>query len=236
MRKYGRKWGRRLALGAAFAGLFVWGACGDDDVSVSPTPEGKDAATKDTSPPRGDATIIIDEDAPDEDVKKPPKVHGPYDAGAEDFQRFDGGDIDGGIPCVQGGELEIEGNDTPETANPLNPPSSRCGVARMRPAGPVDAGADADAGDAGDAEAVDAGLVPESDFMTFFISKEATDIYVQYHGDGVQVLVTAGDGGTQDITQPGVTLPFKRNVPYYVEVRSKTGKPETWRVSMFEDK
>lgn len=160
-------------------------------------------------------------------------MHGPYDAGPEDFQTFDGGDIDGGIPCVAGGELEVESNDSEETANPLNPPASRCGVARMRSGEPADAGPDADAGDA---EAADAGLVPESDFMTFFISKEARDIYVQYHGDGVQVLVKAGDGGAQDITQPGVVLPFARNTPYYVEVRSKTGKPEVWRVSMFEDK
>lgn len=227
--------GRALVAGVGLAALFGWAACGDDD-AVTPTGPGTDAGTDHATPLR-DASVIIDDDAPDEDAAKPVKVHGPYDAGIEDFQTFDGGDIDGGIPCVAGGELEIEGNDTDPTANLINPPSSRCGVARVRPADPLDAGADADAGDA-DASAADAdaGLVAETDVMTFTISKAATDIYVQYRGDGVEVLVEAGDGGAQDITKPGVVLPFKRNVPYYVRVRSRTGKNELWRVSVFEDR
>lgn len=213
-----------MALGAAVAGLFVWAACGDDD-SGAPAFVIEPDAGNDQAAPLRDATVVVDDnDAADDDVKQPVKVRGPYDAGPEDIQTLDGGD--GGIPCVANGELEIEENDTQATANPLNPPSSRCGIARMRD--PLDAGPDADASDAAP--------VAESDFMTFLISKEASNIYVQYHGDGVQVLVTAGDGGMVDISQPGAVLPFKRNVPYYVEVKSKTGKPELWRVSMFEDK
>jgi hypothetical protein len=217
-----RKYGRAAFMGVMLSGLFVWAACGDDDDAiVAAPPEANDAAVDHRLL---DATVVIDDDAPDPDAAKPPKVHGPYDAGPENAQLFDGGDVDGGIPCVAGGELEIEGNDTHETANAMNPPQSRCGVARVF--------ADADAGDAGDAAPA---VTPEPDVMTFTISPSATDIYVQYHGDGVQVLVQAGDGGVQDITLPNVTLPFKRDTPYYVEVRSKTGKDELWRVSVFED-
>lgn len=222
-------------MGLAVLGLFVSAACGDDDTPFSSTGTTTDAGPDHNAPLR-DATIIIDDDAPDEDAKKPVTPRGPYDAGPENFQIFDGGDIDGGIPCVQGGELEIEGNDTKGTANPIDPPSSRCGVARVRANEPADAGPDADAGDAGDAT-TDAGFTVESDFMTFTLSKEARDFYVQYYGDNVLVTVQMGDdGGVLDITKPGVTLPFKHNTPYFIEVKSKTGKNELWRVSVFEDK
>lgn len=214
-------------VGIALAGLFVWAACGDDGAV---TPTAADAAVDHTAPLRDATTIIDDVDSSELDATKPPKPpYVPPDLGAENAQILDAGD--GGIPCVADGVLEVESNDTAETANPINPPVSRCGIARVLES-IADAGEDADAGDASDADAGAPTL--DHDFMTFQVSPAAKNIYVQYHGEGVTVLVTVGDAGVREISKPDASLPFRRNEPYVIEVFSKTGKPELWRVSVIE--
>jgi hypothetical protein len=211
--------------GTLVAGLFAWAACGDDDSVITTSPDAGNEAAVDSA--ARDATEVLDDaNSPPIDPDTGPKHQlSSRDAGPEN-QILDAGDVDGGVPCTADGELEVEPNDTKQTANPMNPPSTRCGYIRaFQNDGGYDAGA-----------AGDGGWIAETDFMTFQISEAASNIYIQYHGDGVRVLVQAGDdGGVQDISQPGVTLPFKRHVPYFIQVVSKDGTPQLWRVSYFED-
>ncbi|MBX3229982.1 MAG: hypothetical protein KIT84_25890 [Labilithrix sp.] len=234
------------------ASVFVWAACGDDDGAgaASVVDAGSDVAL-DTAP--RDAT------GPN-DPTDAPFVHdsgirpiGDRDAGPEDAIVFDVGGTS--IPCVANGQLEVEPNDTKATANTLT--GSRCGIVRIvaapppdtadagtddaGDAGPDDAGdtADADAVDASDADAgapdadADAGVVSESDFLTFRISSTATRFEIQYHG-AVQLFVSVGDAAPLNLaTTP--TLPFRRDQPYFIEVRSADGEPHPWRVTLFED-
>ncbi|MBX3207976.1 MAG: hypothetical protein KF764_23215 [Labilithrix sp.] len=184
----------------------VWAACGgSDDQDVVQTDAGTDtgAGERDSG---GEVDAGNPRDTGPADTGTDAKL---YDAGAPNI--LDGGeDFEGGIPCVVGGELEEEPNDTREEANPLRP--TRCGVIRT--------------------DIVDGG---ESDFVTFTIADASTkSFFVQYAGN-VKVLVETDGSAPVDITQPGVSIPLRRDQPYYVEVKSKDGKQQFWRVSLFEE-
>lgn len=207
----------RLAVSiAASSALAAWlAACsGSDDAEpLDPTPDASlpEASAPDTSTP--------DTSAPDTG----PKDSGPqYDAGPPTV--LDGGDLyEGGVPCVVGGQLEEEPNDDTTTANTLAP--TRCGV--VFPLDP-DAGADA-AADAGDAGAT------ESDFLTFTLKPTTTSFFLQFSGN---ITMTVSVEGKQPVTisqTQSPAVPFVKDKPYYVEVKSANGKRQAWRVTLFEN-
>ncbi|MBN9165462.1 MAG: hypothetical protein BGO98_47730 [Myxococcales bacterium 68-20] len=187
---------------SAVAAAGVWACGGSDTQDVVATDAGTD-------------TGAVEKDSGGEEEKKD---SGPHDAGPADtgVKLYDAGEpnvldageeFEGGIPCVVGGELEEEPNDTHEEANNLNP--TRCGVIKV-----VDGGA-------------------ESDFLTFTLGDASTGFYVQYAGN-VNVLVETDGSAPIDITQGSPTLPFRRDQPYYVEVKSKDKKQQVWRVTLFQ--
>jgi hypothetical protein len=191
----------------------VWIACGgSDSQDVTTTPD----AGKDTGAPDKDTGPVDDdsggpEDSGPKDTGADVKV---YDAGPPIY--LDGGDIDGGVLCVVGGELEQEDNNTAATANPINygavpGKASRCGVIKI------------DAQDAG-----------ESDFLKFELADAATKFYLQYAGD-VHVIVETDGSAPVDITQDSSELAFRKGQPYLVEVKSKDGKQQVWRVTLFQE-
>lgn len=189
----------------AIAAIGVWAACGGSDPQdVVQTDAGSDAGgDKDTSPPDNDSGGNKDTGAPD---TGPPQKE--YDAGPPIV--LDGGDFEGGIPCVVGGELELEPNDDKLTANDLKP--TRCGVVLVSDGG-VDGG--------------------ESDWLTFQLGDASTNFYVQYAGN-VKVLVETDGQAPVDITTGG-KLNFAKGQPYHVQVRSADGKTQTWRVTLFQE-
>jgi hypothetical protein len=161
------------------------------------------------------------------------KEAGPiYDAGAPIV--LDGGDLyEGGIPCVVGGELEEEPNDDVASANPLNanPPLPEAGKAQSRA---TRCGAmflvDADGGDAGN----DSGLVAELEYLTFQLQPTTKSFYVQYGGNVVLKVEVEGHAPVT-IPSADASIPFVKNKPYYVQVKSADGKSQKWRVTLFED-
>ncbi|HVH45379.1 MAG TPA: hypothetical protein VM925_23660 [Labilithrix sp.] len=194
---------RLLFVFSAVAAAGVWIACsGSNDQPIT-----KDAGS-DTSRP--DVTVEPERDSGDEkdsgaaDARPDVKI---YDAGQPNV--LDSGDVDGGIPCVVGGELEEEPNDDGGLANELKP--TRCGVTLVN--------------------AVDAG---ESDFLKFELADASTEFFVQYAGN-VQVLVETDGSAPVDITQGSPKVAFKKGQPYFVEVKSKDGKPQVWRVTLFQE-
>jgi len=125
----------------------------------------------------------------------------------------DGGP-EGGIACFEGGELEEEPNDTPETANVLRP--TRCGIVEV-----PDAGELADGG--------------ESDWLTFELSDASSRFFVYYEGN-VRVFVETDGQAPVDITlNDAGDLSFVKGQPYFVEVRSKDGQSQPWKVRLFEE-
>jgi hypothetical protein len=199
---------RLLVATSAVCAVGVWAACGgSDDQDIVQTDSGVDTgngggpdgndAPPDTGRPRdsGPADAVAD-------VKV-------YDAGAPNV--LDGGDIEGGIPCVVGGALELESNDSRELAIELAP--TRCGVVRVG----------VDGGDGG-----------ESDFLTFTLADASASFYVQYAGN-VKVLIETDGAAPVDITEGSPVLAFRKGQPYFVEVKSKDGKQQVWRVTLFQE-
>jgi hypothetical protein len=195
-------------------------ACsGSDDQDVTTTPDaggGFDASLPDTSQP--------DTSAPDTGADTGPKDSGPqYDAGPP--VTLDGGDLyEGGVPCVQGGLLEEEPNDDTTTANELSPTDagctapgcSRCGVIFVT---------DLDAGPDGGTE---------SDFLTFTVRPGVKDFYLQFAGNVTLTVTVEGHPPVVISQTQSPTLPLVRGKPYFVEVKSASGKKQTWRVTLFE--
>jgi hypothetical protein len=199
--------GPRLVLGmATLAAVGVWVACGGSDNQdvLNSDAGGGDTGTIDGSPGVDSAT-----DA-NNDTGATTQEAGPvYDAGAPNV--IDGGaEFEGGIPCVVGGDPEMEPNDDPSTANELKP--TRCGAVLVSDGG-LDGG--------------------ESDFLTFTLGDASTSFFLQYAGQ-VHVNVETDGAAPVDITAPDASLTLKRNQPYYVEVRSATGKSQVWRVTLFQ--
>ncbi len=185
--------------------LGVWVACGGSDAQdvVRPQDSG-------TAPVRDSAPVAPDpEPEPIRDAAPDVVVR---DAGRPII--LDGGaEFEGGIPCYEGGELELEPNDLPATANRLAP--IRCGAVIMPD------GADPDAGD--------------TDTMTFTIGDASTGFFLSYEGQ-VRILVDTDGQAPVDITLPNQNLPLVRNQPYYARIRSKDGKTQLWKLVLFENK
>jgi hypothetical protein len=210
--------GARLFLAVGGSALLAAGflACGSSDSTTgTDTPDASEASLPDVSVP---------DTSTDTGVKDTGADTGPvYDAGAPII--LDGGDLyEGGVPCVVGGQLEEEPNDTEGTATALSPdaasPRSMCGVIFVDP----------DAGDGGG----DGGLA-ETDFLSFQLKSATQSFYVQYAGD---INVDVEIDGSAPINISGTTvptLPFVRDQPYFVKVNSKDGKRQVWRVSVFEN-
>ncbi len=218
----------RVAFGILLAsGAATWAACGSDATSgTGPADGGLADGGIDTGIDTGPADTGID--------TGPVKV---YDAGIPTT-------FDGGVPCVVGGLLEEEPNDTPATANKVDP--TRCGTISFRGAGDagpdagmVDAGPDAarDAGDAGDAAVVDAGPPPvaESDFLTFTLKPATRSFFIQFNGDVTLKVDVEGKPSSTITPTSAPTLPFVKDKPYFIEVRSNSGKEVSWRVTVFQD-
>lgn len=194
----------RLLFGmTAIAAIGVWVACGgsDDQAVVGGDAGGPETSLPDTSPPV---------DAAPKDAGVVTQEAGPiYDAGAPNL--IDGGaEFEGGIPCVVGGDPELEPNDDTLTANELKP--TRCGAVLVSDGG-LDGG--------------------ESDFLTFTLADASTNFFLQYAGN-VSVKVETDGQAPVDITAPDASLVLKKAQPYFVEVRSVTGKSQVWRVTLFQ--
>lgn len=218
--------GARSVLSLFIAGAVgVWTACGGTEVGLTEEDAGVDTEVPDTGPPKDEPDAAAPDSGSDAG-----KTADPYDAGPP--MKYDGAPL-----CVVGGEVEEEPNDTREEADTLRP--TRCGIAHVF-GGASDAGDDAgDADDAGDDEdAGDAGpekVGPESDFLTFELGEDAKKFYVQYAGDVSVIIETEGQPPIDIAKNPSATLRFAKGQPYYIEVRSATGKSEPWRVTLFEE-
>ena len=190
---------------SAVAAAGVWACGGSDGQDVVQTDAGSDTGggnNQDSGSNGNDSGG--NQDSGPKDSGADVKI---YDAGQPNV--LDSGDVEGGIPCVVGGALEEEPNDTTQLANELNP--TRCGVIKI--------------------DALDAG---EKDFLTFTLGDASTNFFLQYAGN-VKVLVETDGSAPIDITQGSPVLPFKKGQPYSVEVTSKDGKQQVWRVTKFEE-
>lgn len=182
-------------------GVAVWAACGGSEKHDVLVPDsGTDTGTNDED--SGGGEDAGDQDTGVADTGADVKV---YDAGQPNL--LDGGDIEGGIPCVVGGLLEEEPNDSTQEANTLTP--TRCGVIRV-----VDGGG-------------------ESDFLKFTLGDASTDFYLQYAGE-VNVIVETDGSAPVDLSTPNAKLDFRKGQPYFVQVKSKNGTQQLWRVTLFE--
>jgi hypothetical protein len=198
--------GARVAFAlTTIAAVGVWAACGgSDDQEVLDSDAGVEAGGFDTAPPV-DAALDTNKDTGVTTMEAGPI----YDAGVPNV--IDGGaEFEGGIPCVVGGEAELEPNDDRLLANELNP--TRCGAVLVSDGG-LDGG--------------------ESDFLKFTLADASTSFFVQYAGE-VTVKVETDGSAPVDVTSPDASLTLKKGQPYFVEVRSKTGKSQVWRVTLFQ--
>ncbi|MBX3187753.1 MAG: hypothetical protein KF819_12090 [Labilithrix sp.] len=201
----------RLGLGlAASTAVGAWlAACGGSDPQdvIEPVDSGPETSTVDNFRP----------DTGTPDTGKPDT--GPvYDAGAPTI--LDGGDLyEGGIPCVVGGVLEEEPNDDRDAANVVDP--TRCGAILMT------ATSDGDGG-AGDAAA-------EVDFLTFTLKPATTSFFIQFQGDVILKVDVEGKPTTTITKTTSPAVPFVRDKPYFIEIRSETGRRANWRVTVFEN-
>lgn len=197
---------RLLFCMTAVAAVAVWSACGGSD---DPEVPDSDAGTGgDTG--RADTSSNVDADGKRDTGTDAAQEAGTiYDAGVPNL--IDGGDeFEGGIPCVVGGDPEVEPNDDVLTANELAP--TRCGAVLVTDGG-LDGG--------------------ESDFLTFTLADASTSFFLQYAGQ-VKVKVETDGQAPVDISAPDASLALRKGQPYFVEVRSATGKNQVWRVTLFQ--
>ncbi len=199
----------RLVLGlAATSAIATWLACSSDPDPISDTPDATTGSDSGSNPDSGGGPI--DSGGGGDAAQEAGRV---YDAGPPIV--LDAGD--GGIPCVVGGLLEDEPNDSPDAANPVDP--TRCGVVIATASG--DAGAD--------------GGSTESDFLTFTLKPATKNFYIQFAGN---VSLKVDVEGQPSVTITPTSAPpvaFVRDKPYLIEVRSLTGNPTNWRVTVFQD-
>lgn len=223
---------------STLAAVFI--ACGgSDDQDVTAPP---DSGTGDTNRPDTN-TAKPDTGVPD---TGPPKEAGPdgpvYNPGDATVLEA-GPEYDGSINCVAGGQIEVEDNGDPSSANDLRLAAdaacygfvngvsqgngcSRCGVIFDDD---PDAGADAGDGGLGGTEL---------EHVSFTLHPETTNFFLQYGGD-VKLTVTV-EGSAQEYViangLPAPTLPYVAGKVYTVRVTSTTGKLTPWRVTLYENK
>lgn len=203
---------------SAVCGIGVWVACGgSDDQDVV----NRDAGFDSSRAEERDADQTPRDSGP---VDSGPVDSGPtYDPGEEVTIYPDGGD-DAGIPCFAGGEIEVEPNDDKDDANEFDAGvrenSQRirrilCGAAMV-----TDGGADGG----------------ESDWLKFELSDASTGFYIQYFGD-LRVNVETDGQAPVDITQRDASLgPHRVGQPYFVEVKSASGRTEKWKIVVYESR
>jgi len=206
---------RLLLTLTSIAGLGVWAACGgDDDVTTTPD-AGADTSVIDTYvPPVADTgTVTTPPSGPDHDGGTPNVLDG-------------GPAFDGGIPCYEGGELEIEPNDSLDTASSF-PAGGITGTTLKR----ILCGATynptyVDGGD------IDAG---DNDYLTFQLGDASTSFYIGYDGQ-VDVTVETDGEAPVDITLPNAAIKtFAKGQPYYVRVKSREGHTQKWKILLFQE-
>lgn len=193
--------GRVLFPLSSVLAVAVWAACGGSNGST--VLDEVDAGEDNGSeiPDTGPFTF------PDVTTTPPPDA----EAGTHPLPPFDGGPIvildggpavDGGIPCFASGELEQEPNNTPATANSLKP--IRCGVVMVPPDG------------------------GENDYLTFTVPSSWSGFNLYYDGQ-ISAVVTVDGAAPVDITQKD-RLTLVKGQPYYVQVRSRDGQIQVWKI------
>jgi hypothetical protein len=178
------------------AALGIWVACGGSD--AQDVTIGDAGGRVDTG-----AQVIVPPPPPPEDAATGDSGRRPFpDAGQP--TTLDGGDA-GGIPCYEGGELELEPNNTKELANVLR--RIRCGATR---------------GESGPGSA-------DPDVMTFtLVDGSAPNFDLDFQGE-VKIVVETDGSAPVDISQPGASLgATKFNQPYYATITSRDGKLQKW--------
>jgi hypothetical protein len=126
-----------------------------------------------------------------------------YDAGAPIVLEA-GPEYGGGVPCVQGGVLEVEPNDDASTANELAP--TVCG-------------------------AVLPGT--EVDVLKFRLQSRSKSMFIGFDGN-VSLTVTVDGQTVVVTPQSNPAIPFVKNKDYTVEVRSMDQARQNYRVTIFE--
>jgi hypothetical protein len=198
-----------LLLGLATAvGVGVVVACGGSDPQdvIVEDSGAPETSTKDTNTTPEDTGSKEDTGGPKDAT--PDKIS--YDAGQ--VVQLDGGDS-GSIPCFDPGELEEEPNDPVGLANVLRP--TRCGIV-------LTTGLTGQPEDGG-----------ESDFLKFNLTDASTGFYLQFTGKIKMIVRVKGQSYTVSETESPV-LPFHKNEPYTIEVRSADGNQQKWTVTRFE--
>lgn len=202
----------------ALAALGLWVACGGSDDPIVPIPDaGRDSGgnlNRDTGGPDDEEDEDSGNEQRDTGTEDTGNTEPEYDAGKPIV--LDAGDVDGGIACVEGGELEFE----PNNEKPLVAATADSGKHTLRPTRCGIIRAIADAG--------------ESDWLTFTLGDASTSFYVQYAGNVTVHVETDGQAPADITAQPPPNLKFVKDQPYYVQVRSKDGKQQSWRVTLFE--
>ena len=198
--------GISIFAGGLVAACIAVACSGSDEQDVISTPDaGTEASFVDNYKP----PVIADTSVPETTVEAGPI----YDAGPPTVIEAGAEYGEAGVPCVVGGTLEEEPNDEADAANELMP--TRCGAVLLTADGGTDAG------------------VAESDFLTFTLKATTKSFYIQFSGD-INMTITV-DGQTVNFTptsQPKV--PFVKDKPYTVQVKSADGKKQNWRVTIFE--
>jgi hypothetical protein len=185
------------------AALGVWVACGGSDAQDVTT---GDAGRVDSGGP----VVVPTAPPPVEDAAIDSGRRPRPDAGEPTV--LDGGDIEGGIPCYVGGELEVEPNNTNILANLLR--RVRCGASRgSGGVGPAD-----------------------PDVMTFTITDASANFDLDFEGN-VKVVVETDGSAPVDISQPGASLgPVRYDQPYYATITAKDGNLQKWILILTEKK
>ena len=208
--------GRLLLTLTSIAGLGVWAACGGDDDSATAADAGTDTSVIDTYvPPVADTgTITTPPSGPDRDGGTPNILDGSALG------------VDGGIPCYEGGELEIEPNGDLVMANSFPAGAITSSVLKRILCGAASNPTYVDGGN------IDAG---DQDFMQFTLADASTGFYVGYEGN-VDVTVETDGEAPVDITLADASIrTFSKSQPYYVRVKSREGHTQKWKIIVFQD-
>lgn len=231
------RWHPVFALVPALVAGVLASACSGDEATTDNTgldAGGSDATVRpDTGATTGGTTSTAD--AGPDGTADGGRDSGPartFDAGPA--VTLDGGGIDGGVPCVSGGTLETEPNDTEGTAETLaNTPGAAGSVQVASKCGVVgESAGDADGGDAG---------APDVDYYKFRFPSVVPDggvplqyFHLQYFGNITFTVVvngqtfTFGQGSDPDLL-------YFADKDYVVKVQTKGTGATTYRLSLFEE-
>jgi len=128
----------------------------------------------------------------------------PVDSGARIYDAGEPVTLDGDIPCVVGGAMETEPNNSDGTANELAP--TVCGY--TDPA-------------------------TESEWLHFTLKNTTKHMYLGYAGN-IKLTVRVDGKSVELSPQSAPPVPFVRGKRYTVQVESFDTSPQKWRVTLFE--